>query len=211
MTVSCGCARRCTGADCSRAAAGRNRHQRGESDGRRNGQDADGAVAGGASGGEGHRPAILTRGYRGDGQSDASGLPTSDEVALLRERLGARAQWALARTATPADGRWSGTARHGLFSMTAFSTGAGAGCRHRVDRRHRPFRRRAFVAGGAAARAEGGAGSGGRRGHHALRTRAGGRIDGAKVHAGADFLRAHPARSGAAPSGAAWCRCRTGS
>src|SRR5271170_3223203 len=41
---------------------------------------------------EGHRPAILTRGYRGAGQSDASGLPTSDEVALLRERLGARAQ-----------------------------------------------------------------------------------------------------------------------
>jgi tetraacyldisaccharide 4'-kinase len=41
---------------------------------------------------EGHRPAILTRGYRGSGQSDAQGLPTSDEVALLRERLGARAQ-----------------------------------------------------------------------------------------------------------------------
>ena len=42
--------------------------------------------------GEGHRPAILTRGYRGDAQGDAGGLPTSDEVALLRERLGARAQ-----------------------------------------------------------------------------------------------------------------------
>ncbi len=41
---------------------------------------------------EGHRPAILTRGYRGDGQSDASGLPISDEVALLRERLDGRAQ-----------------------------------------------------------------------------------------------------------------------
>jgi tetraacyldisaccharide 4'-kinase len=41
---------------------------------------------------EGHRPAILTRGYRGNAQGDASGLPTSDEVALLRERLGARAQ-----------------------------------------------------------------------------------------------------------------------
>lgn len=41
---------------------------------------------------EGHRPAILTRGYRGDGQTDAHGLPLSDEVALLRERLGARAQ-----------------------------------------------------------------------------------------------------------------------
>jgi tetraacyldisaccharide 4'-kinase len=41
---------------------------------------------------EGHRPAILTRGYRGRGQSDAAGMPTSDEVALLRERLGARAQ-----------------------------------------------------------------------------------------------------------------------
>jgi len=41
---------------------------------------------------EGHRAAILTRGYRGEGQSDARGLPTSDEVALLRERLGPHAQ-----------------------------------------------------------------------------------------------------------------------
>jgi tetraacyldisaccharide 4'-kinase len=41
---------------------------------------------------EGHRPAILTRGYRSEGQSDAHGIPMSDEVALLRERLGARAQ-----------------------------------------------------------------------------------------------------------------------
>ncbi len=41
---------------------------------------------------EGHRPAVLTRGYRGSGQSDVRGLPTSDEVALLRERLGSRAQ-----------------------------------------------------------------------------------------------------------------------
>jgi tetraacyldisaccharide 4'-kinase len=41
---------------------------------------------------QGHRPAILTRGYRGGGQSDARGIPLADEVALLRERLGARAQ-----------------------------------------------------------------------------------------------------------------------
>jgi tetraacyldisaccharide 4'-kinase len=41
---------------------------------------------------EGHRAGILTRGYRGEGQVDAQGLPLSDEVALLRERLGARAQ-----------------------------------------------------------------------------------------------------------------------
>jgi tetraacyldisaccharide 4'-kinase len=41
---------------------------------------------------EGHRAAILTRGYRGSAQGDASGLPVSDEVALLRERLDGRAQ-----------------------------------------------------------------------------------------------------------------------
>jgi tetraacyldisaccharide 4'-kinase len=41
---------------------------------------------------EGHRPAILTRGYRGEAQGDQGGNPTSDEVALLRERLGARVQ-----------------------------------------------------------------------------------------------------------------------
>lgn len=41
---------------------------------------------------EGHRPAILTRGYRGGAQADAAGIPLADEVALLRERLGSRAQ-----------------------------------------------------------------------------------------------------------------------
>jgi tetraacyldisaccharide 4'-kinase len=41
---------------------------------------------------EGHRSAILTRGYRGAAQADASGVPQSDEVALLRERLGAEVQ-----------------------------------------------------------------------------------------------------------------------
>jgi len=41
---------------------------------------------------EGHRPAILTRGYRGGAQSDANGIPMSDEVAMLRERLGASVQ-----------------------------------------------------------------------------------------------------------------------
>ncbi len=37
---------------------------------------------------EGHRPAILTRGYRGGAELDANGLPLSDEAALLRSRLG---------------------------------------------------------------------------------------------------------------------------
>ena len=62
---------------------------------------------------EGHRPAILTRGYRGSGQSDAHGLPTSDEVALLRERLGARAQlgvgkdrYAIGRTLERHGAKW---------------------------------------------------------------------------------------------------------
>src|SRR5262249_23548352 len=41
---------------------------------------------------EGKRAAILTRGYRGGNQADARGLPRSDEVALLHERLGGRAQ-----------------------------------------------------------------------------------------------------------------------
>ncbi len=41
---------------------------------------------------EGERPAILTRGYRGDAASGSRGVPAADEVALLRWRLGARAQ-----------------------------------------------------------------------------------------------------------------------
>ena len=41
---------------------------------------------------EGHLPAILTRGYRGGAQADTAGVPLADEVALLRERLGSRAQ-----------------------------------------------------------------------------------------------------------------------
>jgi tetraacyldisaccharide 4'-kinase len=41
---------------------------------------------------DGERPAILTRGYRGDGSGDEHGMPAADEVALLRLRLGARAQ-----------------------------------------------------------------------------------------------------------------------
>lgn len=41
---------------------------------------------------EGKRAAILTRGYRGSGQADARGIPQSDEVALLHERLGGHAQ-----------------------------------------------------------------------------------------------------------------------
>jgi tetraacyldisaccharide 4'-kinase len=41
---------------------------------------------------EGERPAILTRGYRGGAAGDEHGVPSADEVALLRLRLGARAQ-----------------------------------------------------------------------------------------------------------------------
>lgn len=41
---------------------------------------------------DGRRPAILTRGYRGETPRNDGGLPGSDEVALLRTRLGARAQ-----------------------------------------------------------------------------------------------------------------------
>ena len=46
---------------------------------------------------EGHRPAILTRGYRGLGQGDASGEAPSDEVALLRQRLDGRAQFGVGK------------------------------------------------------------------------------------------------------------------
>jgi tetraacyldisaccharide 4'-kinase len=41
---------------------------------------------------EGQRPAILTRGYRGEAPKNDGGLPGADEVALMRTRLGARAQ-----------------------------------------------------------------------------------------------------------------------
>lgn len=49
---------------------------------------------------EGHRPAILTRGYRGLGKSAASGAKdqtTADEVALLRYRLDGRAQFGIGK------------------------------------------------------------------------------------------------------------------
>lgn len=46
---------------------------------------------------EGHRPAILTRGYRGLGQNDASARTTPDEVALLRQRLNGRAQFGVGK------------------------------------------------------------------------------------------------------------------
>jgi tetraacyldisaccharide 4'-kinase len=46
---------------------------------------------------EGHHPAILTRGYRGLGQGDASGGAPSDEVALLRQRLEGRAQFGVGK------------------------------------------------------------------------------------------------------------------
>lgn len=46
---------------------------------------------------EGHRPAILTRGYRGLGESDAEDLPPADEVALLRRRLNGRAQFGVGK------------------------------------------------------------------------------------------------------------------
>jgi tetraacyldisaccharide 4'-kinase len=41
---------------------------------------------------EGRHPAILTRGYRGQRSRNDRGLPAADEVALLRMRLGGRAQ-----------------------------------------------------------------------------------------------------------------------
>jgi len=41
---------------------------------------------------EGKRAAILTRGYRGSADRSAGGVPQSDEVALLRERLGGKVQ-----------------------------------------------------------------------------------------------------------------------
>jgi tetraacyldisaccharide 4'-kinase len=42
--------------------------------------------------GSGHRVAVLTRGYRSEGQAGADGWPRSDEAALLRDRLAGRAQ-----------------------------------------------------------------------------------------------------------------------
>jgi len=41
---------------------------------------------------EGKHAAILTRGYRGTANASASGIPQSDEVALLRERLAGKVQ-----------------------------------------------------------------------------------------------------------------------
>jgi len=41
---------------------------------------------------EGKHAAILTRGYRGSADGGASGIPQSDEVALLRERLAGKVQ-----------------------------------------------------------------------------------------------------------------------
>jgi tetraacyldisaccharide 4'-kinase len=41
---------------------------------------------------EGRHAAILTRGYRGTADSSANGVPQSDEVALLRERLAGKIQ-----------------------------------------------------------------------------------------------------------------------
>jgi len=46
---------------------------------------------------EGHRPAILTRGYRGMGRGDGNGEETADEVALLRKRLDGRAQFGVGK------------------------------------------------------------------------------------------------------------------
>ena len=41
---------------------------------------------------EGRKVAILTRGHRGSHSADSRGLPQSDEVAMLRERLGGQVQ-----------------------------------------------------------------------------------------------------------------------
>ena len=60
---------------------------------------------------EGKRAAILTRGYRGTANSGTGGVPQSDEVALLRERLAGTVQLGVG-----ADRYESGTvlARHGV-------------------------------------------------------------------------------------------------
>jgi len=47
--------------------------------------------------GEGHRPAILTRGYGGFGQGGRTGRSDADEVALLRQRLDGRAQFGIGK------------------------------------------------------------------------------------------------------------------
>ena len=46
---------------------------------------------------EGHRPAILTRGYRGLGRTDVNTQASPDEVALLRQRLNGRAQFGVGK------------------------------------------------------------------------------------------------------------------
>jgi tetraacyldisaccharide 4'-kinase len=46
---------------------------------------------------EGHRPVILTRGYRGRGHTNDAGDATADEVALLRHRLNGRAQFGVGK------------------------------------------------------------------------------------------------------------------
>jgi tetraacyldisaccharide 4'-kinase len=60
---------------------------------------------------QGKQVAILTRGYRGTSARSVSGLPQSDEVALLRERLAGKVQLGVG-----ADRYASGTvlARHGV-------------------------------------------------------------------------------------------------
>ena len=60
---------------------------------------------------EGKHAAILTRGYRGTADAGASGVPQSDEVALLRERLAGKVQLGVG-----ADRYKSGVvlARHGI-------------------------------------------------------------------------------------------------
>jgi len=61
--------------------------------------------------GEGKKTAILTRGYRGSKDGDARGLPQSDEVAMLRERLSGQVQFGVG-----SDRHKSGTtlASHGV-------------------------------------------------------------------------------------------------
>jgi tetraacyldisaccharide 4'-kinase len=63
---------------------------------------------------EGKRVAILTRGYRGTAEAETSGIPQSDEVALLRERLGGTVQLGVG-----ADRYKNGMilARHGIDSF----------------------------------------------------------------------------------------------
>ncbi len=70
---------------------------------------------------EGKHAAILTRGYKGTEDAGASGLPQSDEVALLRERLAGKVQIGVGADGTKMGWYWRGTESIGLCWTTAFN------------------------------------------------------------------------------------------